>query len=163
MQPQVYYRVHKSPPLVPILHMMNSVHTLTSYLFRIHFNIVTCMSDYRRDLDWRLYLLNTSRSSKYKAIGNLHNVQITTVHAKSFQSAFTSRFPETDFNNGDSSASMLTSSLSGEYPTTELNSLARTAQKIRAPTVPPLLRVDLLPREHVCLRTRYLISAVYIC
>jgi hypothetical protein len=41
-------------------------------------------------------------------------------HAKSPQSAFTRRFPATDFSNGDSSASVLTSLLSGEYPTTEL-------------------------------------------
>jgi hypothetical protein len=41
-------------------------------------------------------------------------------HAKSSQAAFTRRFLAANFNNGDSSASVLTSLLSGEYPTTEL-------------------------------------------
>jgi hypothetical protein len=59
-------------------------------------------------------------TSNYNAIDNLHNLQITIAHAKPSQSAFTSRFPVTDLNNGDFSASVLTSLLTGEYPTTEL-------------------------------------------
>jgi hypothetical protein len=38
-------------------------------------------------------------------------------HKMSSQPAFTSRFLVMDLNNGDSSASVLTSLLSGEYPT----------------------------------------------
>jgi hypothetical protein len=57
--------------------------------------------------------------SNYSAIANLHTLQITRAQAKP-QSAFTVRFRVTDLNNGNSSASVLTSLLSGEYPTTEL-------------------------------------------
>jgi hypothetical protein len=56
-------------------------------------------------------------TSNYNAIANLHTLQIITAHAKPSQSASTSRFPVTDLNNGDSSASVLASLLSGEYPT----------------------------------------------
>jgi hypothetical protein len=54
-----------------------------------------------RVLDWKLDLLITFNKQlvttlNYSAITDFHTLQITTAHAKSFQSALISRFPITD-------------------------------------------------------------------
>jgi hypothetical protein len=51
--------------------------------------------------------LQVVTTSNYNTIANFHTLQITIIHANSFQSAVTSRFLVTDLNNGDSSASVL--------------------------------------------------------
>jgi hypothetical protein len=38
--PKVRYRVHKSQPLVPVLSQSNPIHILSSYIIKIHINVI---------------------------------------------------------------------------------------------------------------------------
>jgi len=44
-----HYRVHKSPPVVPVLSQTNRVHEFPTYFFNIHFNII--LSSTRRSFE----------------------------------------------------------------------------------------------------------------
>jgi hypothetical protein len=54
---------------------------------------MTCLSGYRRGFDWEIKFidhLQNVTTSNYNTIANVYTLQITTAHAKSFQSAVSS-------------------------------------------------------------------------
>jgi hypothetical protein len=80
-----------------------------------NFNIVTCMSDYRRGFELEIRFIGHFSTRlvtalNYSAIADLHTLQITTAHAKSSTYVcyvFNTRSLVKASNSGDSSASTL--------------------------------------------------------
>jgi hypothetical protein len=68
-----------------------------------------CFIDYRSGFGLEIGFIDNLQviaTSNYKTIANFRTLQITTAHDKSFPSSVTSRFPVTELNDGDSSASV---------------------------------------------------------
>jgi hypothetical protein len=54
--PEIHYRIHKIPPLVPILRQITPLHTTSSYLSNIYFNMILPMSTPSQwSLSFRIY------------------------------------------------------------------------------------------------------------
>jgi hypothetical protein len=71
MEPKIHYCIHKSSLPIPILSHINPVHNTTTYLPKIHFNIIlpsTCKSSYSlfpSGLFTKLYTHSSSPSACY--------------------------------------------------------------------------------------------------
>ena len=63
MEPEVHYRIHNSPPPVPILSHINPVHASPFHLLNLHFNII--LPSAPGSPKWSLYLGFSHKNSAY--------------------------------------------------------------------------------------------------
>jgi len=72
--PEVNYCADKSPPLIPVLSQMHSVHTLPNYFFKIHSNIILPFTP--RSSEWSLPFRVSEKNFLY--ISRLPHASYTT-------------------------------------------------------------------------------------
>jgi hypothetical protein len=132
------------------------------------------MSYYRRSLDWWFTNnLQVAATSNYNVIVNSHTLKFPTGHTKSSQ-FFASRFLATDPNNV-LCVRLATNSQAGDHLTpTSYSSDWLQLNYLQLPTCPTynistrtahktpflIVVVQLLPWEHVCLQSRYSLTAL---
>jgi hypothetical protein len=81
-KPNVYYRVHKSPPLVPILTCAGPGHTLTFCFFKICFNIIFQYT-VRLDLTTGLYPSGFPTKACHAFLVSLMTLDVTPIKPSS--------------------------------------------------------------------------------
>jgi hypothetical protein len=96
--------------------LMGGIYEVRRWAGLRYHHTVTILSDYRRSFGLEIGFIDhlqvvTTSDYEHNTIASFHTLQITAAQAKSFQSAFISRFLVTDFKNGDSTTAPTKSSL----------------------------------------------------